>query len=176
MRKNLSAYLDYVFGDEGGFVIRASEPGGAGNLGVSFTAFRTWRHSQGQTVPTFEDLRRLTRDEARAIYEAQYWTLIRGDELPLGVDYAVLDAAINLGVTGGIKALQRALKVKPDGKFGPITMAAVHRHDPKELALAVTDQWLAEKRKSPSWPRFGAGWTNRAKKVRARILKIMGAS
>ena len=53
--------------------------------------------------------------------------------MPSGIDYLVFDFAVNAGCGGSAKVLQRAVGVVPDGGIGPITLAAVNKHDAAEL-------------------------------------------
>jgi lysozyme family protein len=65
---------------------------------------------------------------------------------------------------GGIKALQRAVKVKADGVIGPITLAAVHdaqRHTLAVKVLASYQRLIGLALKKPLNTRFASGWLNR---------------
>ena len=51
----------------------------------------------------------------------------------LAVQSYLRDCAFNRGPTGAMRILQRAAKVKDDGKWGPNTKAAVESHTPNQL-------------------------------------------
>ncbi len=85
--------LDLVLSFEGGFVHDPRDPGGATNLGVTQA---TLARACGRPV-SIDEVRALTRAEAGAIYRRLYWTAIRGDALPAGLDLAVFDCAVNSG-------------------------------------------------------------------------------
>jgi len=114
--------IGFVLAREGQFQDQRGDPGnwtggaiGKGelkgtNFGISAAAY-----------PTL-DIRTLTVDEAKAIYRRDYWTPIRGDDLPAGVDLFALDGAVNQGLVT-IRDLQMAARVAVDGKIGPQTLA-----------------------------------------------------
>lgn len=178
--------LAWVFQDEGGYAERKEEGGGAVNMGITFAVFSAWRTGQGKPTPTFSDLRAMTREEAAAIYTAQYLAPIHFDELPAGVDYAVLDAAVNGGVTGSIKILQRALGMNEiDGHFGLVTRWAANHRDVPMLIGKLCDLRLATYKtyktydvpiKAGSARTWGDVWTARIGKVRARALAMVPAA
>lgn len=158
MRTNFDKSLAYVLLSEGGFAERATEPGGSVNLGISQQTLATWRARRDGPVPTVDDIRNLSKGEATAIYEALYATPIHFDDLPAGVDYCALDAAVNEGV-GWATRIMRAcpLSVAPD------------------VIDYVCDLRLAGKRKRAEWPRFGRGWTNRIESVRKHAKEMAAA-
>jgi len=147
VKKNLATALGFVLNDEGGFAIRDAEPGGAVNKGVSFLVFTEWRKRNGQPPPQFDDLRDITTEEAMAIYETLYAKPIGFDDLPAGLDYAMLNAAVMEGVNGAKKLLDRS---------GP---------DPMMLLLAQA----AKKMRSKSVTKFGGGWGDRLLRVANRV-------
>ena len=63
-------------------------------------------------------------EEVAAIYRAEYWNAIRGDDLPPGLDLVAFDAAVNSGPSRGARWLQTAVSANADGKIGPATIAA----------------------------------------------------
>jgi lysozyme family protein len=52
------------------------------------------------------------------LYKELYWNKVHGDELPNGVDYAVFDSAVNMGVGRASKLIQEAVGVATDGVLG----------------------------------------------------------
>src|SRR5262249_14525059 len=71
----------------------------------------------------------LTLEQARAIYDREYYQRIHGDELPEPLAYVMLDAAVHDGVDSAIRFLQVALHVPVDGIFGSQTLAAIRNFD-----------------------------------------------
>jgi lysozyme family protein len=70
-----------------------------------------------------DEVKALDKDEARAIYRANYvapFSWVSGPKLRA----LVIDSAVNHGVSRATKWLQEALGVTPDGIVGPITEQA----------------------------------------------------
>lgn len=161
MRDNFQACFDRLMKSEGGYVDHPKDPGGATNLGVTQATLSTWRRQPA----TKTDVRNLTRVEAAEIYRARYWSAVRGDDLPAGVDYAVFDYAVNSGPGAAIKALQRALGVTADGALGPATLAAARQAQPAALVRAIGRERLGLLQRLTTWATFGKGWGRRCKEV-----------
>jgi lysozyme family protein len=93
------------------------------------------------------DPRTLTRDQALAIYRAQYWLPIRADRLPRPLALLLFDAAVNLGPAQAVVLLQRVLDVPDDGAMGPVTLAAAHSIPLAELLARYSEirmRWYQE--------------------------------
>ncbi len=112
--------MDWVFIHEGGYAERDSEPGGAVNMGISFTALKdVWKRLKVGHEPTFEDLKQLQRgslndtrlQDAEDIYSNWFFTPLTFDTLPSGVDYALVDFAVNSGVGGCLRAVTHSLNL-----------------------------------------------------------------
>jgi lysozyme family protein len=177
MLENRQKCLDWVFEEEGGFVVRLTEPGGAGNLGISFQVFSAWMALHGSPHATLDDLENMTKELAGTIYAAEWMTPLRFNELANGIDYALFDASVNLGVGGGIRMLQLSvlgmMGGDVTGHMDAVTMAALMAlSKAKTVALMINGAWLARKKLSPEWPRFGKGWSARAQRVRNRLLMM----
>jgi len=179
MKENRHKALDYIFQHEGGYAERAEEGGGAVNMGVTFAVFEAWRGKGA----TWADLKAMTRSEAETIYGVQYLDPIHFDELPAGVDYCVLDAAVLGGVTGAIKLLQRGLRLEPeDGHFGLRTRWAVNHRVIPTLIGDICQARLAKYRMFKSrWDRvaspktgktWGQIWSERINAVHDRALRM----
>lgn len=89
-----------------------------------------------------------------------------------GVEYFNRDTAFNRGPTGALRILQRAVGAPDDGKWGPLTQAAVAKFKkPSDLlgALrAAREQYERDVVKRDESSAFWAGLTNRWNKVYAR--------
>lgn len=146
--------IERVFPSEGGLLtaaeaLRQGDPGGETHWGISKRAF------------PHVDITNLTRAQAIEIYRTEYWEHIGGDTLPGAVSYAALDAAINSGWTKSIMWLQKAAGVADDGKFGPISRAAVKAADPADLMLKLSADRLEFMTKLSNWPVNSRGWARR---------------
>lgn len=157
--------LPRVLAHEGGYVNDPHDPGGATNRGITFRVYDAYRTRKG--LPT-RDVREIRPGEVSEIYRLQYWDVVKGDELPPGLDYVLFDGAVNSGPAQSVKWLQRALgNVVVDGQLGQATLAAVMAHGrPADLVDAVCDRRLGFLRALKTWPRFGKGWTARVANVR----------
>lgn len=122
--------IDGVLRREGGYVNHQDDRGGATNLGITQRTYTMWRVEQGLG---FQDVKDISRGEARAIYRDKYWAPARCDDLPASVREIHFDAAVNHGVTRAARLLQEAAGADTDGRLGPMTLTAAHRMDPDLL-------------------------------------------
>ena len=178
MLANRQKCLDWVFEEEGSFVIRDSEPGGAGNLGISFKVFQAWESLNGNPKVSFDDLKAMDKDLAGRIYETEWMAPLRFDTLPSGVDYALFDAAVNLGVGGAVRMLQEKvlflLPTDVTGHMDAVTIAPLMAlTKTRSVGVMITDAWLVTKKQSSEWATFGHGWTMRAQRVKGRLLVML---
>jgi len=158
MHENIETVLAWVLATEGGFVNDPKDPGGPTNMGVTQRVYDAYRKRSG-LVP--RSVRIINADEVAAIYTRQYWALIRGDDLPSGVDYAVMDYAVNSGPKRAIQDLQRSLRVTPDGIIGDVTLAALVRADAETVIADLCGRRMNFLRGLRGWARFGRGWSRR---------------
>lgn len=134
-----------VVGEEGGYVDDPQDPGGETKYGVSKRAY-----------PEL-DIADLTKDDAKGIYESDYWTPCGCDEMPWPLSLYVFDGAVNQGVLATRKILQKSLDCRQDGIIGRKTIRA---------AQAASDwhmnRFLAYRAKryfgTRNFDRFGDGW------------------
>ncbi len=169
---NFNSCLEFVLSAEGGFVDDPLDPGGATNLGITLRVLSEWRH----TAVTKADVQNLAREEAGAIYRARYWNVVRGDDLPIGVDLLVFDAGVNLGTGRSARMLQAAVGAAEDGAIGPNTLGAMQHHDPSDLILKLVAAREAFYHGLPTFSHFGAGWTARVNRVMQLAQHLAGAS
>ncbi len=164
--------LAFVLRQEGGFSRHPRDPGGATNYGITL---ETLSRARGYLV-TDEDIRRLTTDEAAAIYRRFYWEAVRADELPRGLGLALFDLAVNSGPTRAIVLLQRVLGVEADGLIGPVTLGAARRTDPVQAIHGLTRERLGFLSRLAIWPVFGGGWRRRVLDAEREAIRLASSS
>ena len=162
MNTNWQKSFELMLQSEGGFVNHPRDPGGMTNLGVTKATWESW---VGREVDEAE-MRGLTADKVEPLYKERYFDAVRGDELPMGLDYLMFDFAVNAGAGRAIKILQTAVGVTPDGGFGPMTMAAVQAVDPVELIERFSQAKEDFYRSLTTFATFGKGWLNRVSNVK----------
>lgn len=158
--------MPHVFSEEGGYVDDVDDPGGATNLGVTIATLSAW---EGRKVSKSE-VKALTKAKATEIYHENYWNKIFGDDLPAGVDYAVMDFSINSGPARAVKFLQRVVGAVEDGVMGAKTLAAVRKMAVDKIINALCDDRAAWLKTLTTFKKFGKGWTSRVSRVRSRAL------
>ena len=169
--------MSIVFKKEGGVADRplADDPGGLTNMGITIGTYVSWLQSNDEyrgMAEAREALRDgLTRQEARAIYLELFWNKIKGDDLPVGVDLVVFDAAVNSGPAQAARWLQRAVDVADDGIIGPLTLEAVVEEQALYTINHVCDQRLDFMRSLSNWTANKNGWANRVEHIRETAIR-----
>ncbi len=189
MPKYSKAFLkavQYVLDHERGYVDHPKDPGGATNMGITQETLAKWRGFDKAEDISKSEVRRLTKEEAIAIYDAAYWDACRCDLLPDALAYAVFDFAVNSGPDRAIRKLQSALGFKGryvDGVIGGITLRAIasKANDYPSLVNAYMDARLRfmkyirhSKTGERLWNTFGRGWQKRVDEVREKSLQFAG--
>ena len=169
MLSNWQKSFELMLKSEGGYVNNPADPGGRTNLGVTQA---TWENWVGRASDETE-MRGLTPEKVKPLYKKKYWDAVRGDDLPVGLDYLMFDFGVNAGPGRAIKLLQSAVGVTPDGGFGPITMAAVQAIDPVELIEKFSQAKEDFYRSLSQFPVFGKGWLNRVSDVRDKAISML---
>lgn len=175
-----AACLEEVFRHEGGYVDHPRDPGGATNLGVTRRVLAGWRGVSPWFRLPKAAVKNLTKAEAAAIYRDLYWRACRGDDLPPGIDLALLDFAVNSGPARAIKSLQAEVGAKADGIVGPLTLNALSLRIGKAGVAAVIDGLCGRRlnflQRLAIYATFGRGWSRRVGAVRAKARAMAGAS
>ena len=143
---------------EGGWSNHKDDPGGPTMRGVIQRVYDAWRKRNGLPKRT---VRQIEEHELQAIYRENYWQLVRGDELPAGVDLCVFDYGVNSGPSRSISHLQEVLGVKVDGNMGPVTIDAVNAADPVEIVNKLCARRRKFLRQIKTYYVFGKGWERR---------------
>ena len=170
MQDNFEQCVALVLKHEGGFVNHPKDPGGMTNLGVTKKVWEEW---VGHPVDEAA-MRALTVQDVAPLYKKNYWDKIKGDQLPMGVDYACFDLAVNSGVGRAAKMLQQAVGVSADGVIGPATLDAVEKANPRDLATEICDLRLKFLQSLPTFATFGKGWSRRVSEVEETAFKMVG--
>ena len=171
MKDNFRSSLDHVLVHEGGWADHPKDPGGATMKGVTLAVFQ--RHFGAKK--TKDDLRNISDAELEKVYRTGYWDKCSCDDLPLGVDYAVFDSAVNSGPGRGAKWLQQAVGAIVDGGIGPNTLESVALHEPQAIINSMLDARMRFLRGLRTFSDFGRGWTRRVSGVRAKAIEMAGA-
>ena len=169
MQSNWDNSFKLMLKSEGGFVNHPSDPGGMTNLGVTKATWENWVGRESDEA----EMRGLIPEKVEPLYKKKYWDAVRGDELPMGLDYLMFDFAVNAGAGRAIKTLQTAVGVTPDGGFGPMTMAAVQAVDPVELIERFSQAKEDFYRSLTTFATFGKGWLNRVADVKVKASAML---
>lgn len=113
----------------------------------------------------------LTPDQAKAIYKRDYWDQIDGDQLPFPIAIMLFDSAVNQGLTYAVQTWQRCLQIKPDGVFGPKTLAATLNVPEVDMTLELSACRAVSYAKSPHFGEDGMGWMRRLMRTLATALQ-----
>jgi lysozyme family protein len=166
---NFDPSLKFTLQFEGGFVNNPKDPGGATNLGVTI-------HTLSQVLghnATVAEVKALTPKTVAPIYRQRFWNMVRGDDLPIGVDLAVFDFGVHSGPVRAVKAFQRVLGLDDDGDVGDITLKAVRQVDPKAVINALCADRLQFLKGLKVFKSFGPGLKNRVDKAQAAALSMV---
>lgn len=167
MDTSFDAILGYEKVYEGGYANHPADKGGPTMCGVTQRVYDGYRRAKGLQR---RSVKQLEYEEWKDIFRRQYWNVIQGDRLPVGVDLAVFDGALNSGPYQSALWLQRALgtyyKGEIDGHIGAGTLAAIMAHpDHDALIENMLARRLGMLLHLSNWPAFGRGWTARISNV-----------
>lgn len=183
---NFEKSLSVVFGNEGGYSNNPHDRGGETNLGITQS---TLDRAQLEFTGLPSSVKDITRAQAEEIYRVFYWEESKADMLPYPLCTLHFDAAVNHGVGGAAKLLQRAInnyaakagldvRVEVDGAVGPKTLSALCMClDIKGNVRLICEIYCNEREKyyrsivenNPSQAKFLRGWMNRLERNRALI-------
>ena len=135
---DFDACIAFVLTQEGGYVNDPNDPGGETKFGISKRAYPD------------EDIANLTIDRAKELYRRDYWDALGLDSRPYGEALAILDTAVNCGISRA-KVFMATARPGPD--------FAIHLLTERLFAYAAFK----------AWPNYGHGWT-------ARILRCAVAA
>ena len=85
--------------------------------------------------------------------------------MPIGLDYLLFDAAVNMGVGRAVRLLQQSLGCVPDGVIGPNVINALNITPVDRLLTKFTTQKEQFYKSLKTFSVFGQGWLNRCQDV-----------
>ena len=141
--------IKHVLKFEGGYVDDPLDRGGETNFGISKRSY-----------PDL-DIKALKKDEAKAIYKADYWDKMKCDDLPPILRLIVFDAAVNHGTNWAARSLQVIANVKLDGHVGPITTAAIGALNARKTLLRYAERRKNYYFQNRMFFNYGKGWIGR---------------
>lgn len=175
------ALISSVFKAEGGYSEDKADSGNyingkfiGTNHGISAPTLAEYLGRE----PTVEEMKNLTKDEAREIAATKYYDRFKINSLPNNLQEIVFHAVF-MGETRGVRAIQNLLGITPDGVLGSETEAAMQKADftkeefkdeflrELEFGTSKTDPKTNEpySKPSPTWNIHGKGWTDRYKEL-----------
>lgn len=167
---NFDKSINLMLGLEGGKTDEGTDRGGRTNYGITQFTYNAW--NKKHKLPK-RDVFKITPEIAKQIYKEEYWSIIKGDQLPRNVANAILSMALTDGPQDSIKFVQKMLGVQPvSGVMGPITMAKIwekSKTGDAEFAKAILNKQIDRYQKDEQASTYGKGWTNRVEKVKDTI-------
>jgi lysozyme family protein len=168
MKQTYNEAMQYVYADEGGYSNDVGDAGGPTNYGITiWDARKYWKANA-----TAADVKSMPKEVAAQIYEEHYAHPLAYDQLPAGVDYAVLDYGINSGISRSTKVLQGIVGVPVDGIMGPATISATNKLNSMDLINKIYDEREAFL-KNLGKPQFMKGWMFRCTRGRKNALSMV---
>lgn len=150
---NFDRAFERLISHEGGYVTHPVDPGGETNWGIT----KRVAEENGYR----DDMRNLSREQAKAIYKTAYWDRAKADQYDGAIAFQLFDAAVNHGIRQAIRLLQRAVNAADDGIVGPRTIAAVQAIPVTHVISKFNAERLDFYTNLSTWPTFGKGWARR---------------
>ena len=169
MITNFDSVMKLVLQEEGGFYDDPRDADSITNLGITK---RLWEAYVGHEVDK-STMRKLTVADVAPLYKLNYWNRVHADDLPAGVDYAVMDFAVKSGTSRAAKTLQRACGLEDDGFIDPENLLTIQAANPLVLIDHICEQRLAFLVSLPSYTTFGKGWSSRIERVKAAARHML---
>ncbi len=153
--------INYVLENEGGCCNNPNDPGGSTNFGI---LQRDWPQV---------DITNITRPEAIAWYQPNYWEKVPYVGIASQqIATKLFDMHVNLGLSPAVMIAQKALGFSGpnvDGDMGQLTVAAINAADKAKLLAEVvsllTLHYKLLEQRNPGLVAFDRGWMTRATKL-----------
>ena len=151
--------VEVVLKHEGGYVNDPNDLGGETNFGITKRFYPD------------VDIKNLTKEQAKKIYNQDYWRPAKCDEVPNHLKHIYFDMCVNFGRSGAVKVLQRTAnaknrdKIDVDGGIGPATLKAVQNLELERVRAFRVKYYADLVTKKPDLEKFYFGWFRRSLEV-----------
>jgi lysozyme family protein len=162
-----SQAIEFVLENEGGLVDNTNDHGGVTNFGITLPMLQSYRNKQCSD----EDIKNLTPQEAKRIYESLFWDKLHISGLPQPIATAILDVAVNMGQATAIKLAQHCLgtNILPDGLMGSETLNALDKVNPELFIYSyigmLQDRYVDFCVNATNQVVFLRGWLRRSRRL-----------
>lgn len=146
-----AAAVQIVLEVEGVFSNQAGDPGGPTYYGIARAS-----HPDIPWPPT--------KDQAVAIYKAEYWDANHCDDMPWKWALGVFDGAVNESARHTAAFAEAALGTLLDSEIGPHDIAAMKIAGDELFQIFLALRGI-EYTKAPLFPKDGKGWFKRLFKI-----------
>lgn len=159
--------IEYVLENEGGLVDNSKDHGGITNFGITLPMLQSYRNKQCSDA----DIRSLSQDEAKRLYESLFWDRLHISGLSQPIATAILDTAVNQGQVVAIKLAQHCLgtNILPDGIMGVETLNALDKVNPELFIYSyvgmLQDRYVDFCVNATNQIIFLKGWLRRSRKL-----------
>lgn len=161
MQDLTAMWLERLFGHEGVLSLDPTDRGNWTGGRVNVGELRGSKFGISAAAYPNIDIARLTRDQAAAIYVRDYLAPLKVERFSDGVGFQFFDWAVNAGVDGATRGVQKAVGVLPDGRVGPKTVAALEALSESDAIKRLLAQRIRAYTSDPGWAQNGRGWMNR---------------
>lgn len=169
---NFDLFFPHVEKWEGGYGDYKEDPGGCTNRGITIGTWKRFGYDKnGDGIITCEDVKLITREDAKKIYKKWFWEANGGDLIHnQKLAEIIIDWCVNSGAGIAIVRVQRILNelganLVTDGIVGSRTILAINQANTKELYKRI---WQAREQfykditaRNPNFKIFLQGWLNR---------------
>jgi lysozyme family protein len=159
-----------VLNTEGAYTNDPDDPGGPTNKGISWNVWLSYAKEVVGVEPTLDNLKNITKDQAKQIYKTKYWDAIYADQVLDGdLRFLLFDFFVNSGANA-VKVLQRTINdlgglVSVDGQIGINTINAINSLNSVELYNTYKSNrqiyYNNIVKRKPKQAKYIKGWTNR---------------
>ena len=173
MKITLQEALKFTLKWEGNYTDHPNDLGGPTNKGIIQKVYDNYRKEKDLQLRSVQFI---TDIEVYEIYEKYYWEPVRAKWLSAPLALTLFDTAVNFGVSGAIRRLQKALKLKITGSWNQDISDVIHKSDARKIALDICNQRItwryhrADVNKSQKV--FLRGWLNRDNDLIKTITNI----